>query len=172
MRRGGGLARLQGVVQAAPADDFADAVLAGLSKPQKAISSQFLYDARGSALFEEITALPEYYPTRTETAILSRYAGEMVDGLGADSVLVEFGSGSSVKTELLLSQLQPGVVYVPVDVSESGRSHRPANRRLLSWIHHRKLRPHGGRSVASFVWAWAPRCQPVHHRRGPQEGTA
>ena len=119
MRRGGGLARLQGVVQAAPADDFADAVLAGLSKPQKAISSQFLYDARGSALFEEITALPEYYPTRTETAILSRYAGEMVDGLGADSVLVEFGSGSSVKTELLLSQLQPGVVYVPVDVSES-----------------------------------------------------
>ncbi|AHB48322.1 methyltransferase [Hyphomicrobium nitrativorans NL23] len=119
MRRGGVQTRHQGAVHAAPADDFADAVLAGLSKPQKAISSQFLYDARGSALFEEITGLPEYYPTRTETAILSAYAAEMVDGLGADGVLVEFGSGSSVKTEFLLSQLRPGVVYVPVDVSES-----------------------------------------------------
>lgn len=119
MRRGGMSARKLGAVHAVPVDDFADAVLAGLSKPQKAISSQFLYDARGSALFEEITRLPEYYPTRTETAILSACAAEMVEGLGADGVLVEFGSGSSVKTELLLSQLTPHVIYVPVDVSES-----------------------------------------------------
>lgn len=124
MRRGGLLARSQGFVHAAPVCDFADAVLAGLSKPQKAIPSQFLYDARGSELFEEITTLSEYYPTRTETAILAAHAAEMVNGpgpkgLGADGVLVEFGSGSSVKTELLLSQVGPGVVYVPLDVSES-----------------------------------------------------
>ena len=119
MRRGGMLARSQGFVHAAPVCDFADAVLAGLSKPQKAIPSQFLYDARGSELFEEITSLSEYYPTRTETAILASHAAEMVKGLGPDGVLVEFGSGSSVKTELLLSQVGPGVVYVPLDVSES-----------------------------------------------------
>ena len=118
MRRGGMLARQQGATPT-PDTEFADAVIAGLSKPQKAISSRFLYDARGSALFEEITTLPEYYPTRTETAILAAHAAEMVDGLKTRDVLVEFGSGSSVKTELLLSRSPAGVVYVPVDVSES-----------------------------------------------------
>lgn len=118
MRRGGVLARHQGG-SGTPDTDFADAVLAGLSKPQKAISSRFLYDARGSELFEEITTLPEYYPTRTETAILAAHAAEMVEGFGASDVLVEFGSGSSVKTELLLARLPSGAVYVPVDVSES-----------------------------------------------------
>lgn len=100
-------------------DGFAHAVTAGLSKSRKAIPSRFLYDARGSALFEEITTLAEYYPTRTETAILSAHAAEMVAGLGESGVLVEFGSGSSVKTELLLSHAPPGIVYVPVDVSEA-----------------------------------------------------
>lgn len=99
--------------------DFAEAVLGGLSRRQKAIPSRFLYDARGSALFEEITRLPEYYQTRTELGILAASAAEMVEGLGEDGVLVEFGSGSSVKTELLLQQAAPGLTYVPVDVSRS-----------------------------------------------------
>ena len=86
-------------------DDFATAVLDGLSRPQKTLPCRFFYDARGSELFEEITRLPEYYPTRTETAILKAHAAEMADGVPDGGVLVEFGSGSSRKTEILLSKL-------------------------------------------------------------------
>jgi len=98
---------------------FAAAVFAGLSKPRKSIPPHFFYDAAGSALFEEITLLPEYYPTRTETEILARHASEMIDGLPGNGVLVEFGSGSSLKTELLLAKAPQGIAYVPVDVSET-----------------------------------------------------
>lgn len=100
-------------------DGFADAVLSGLSAPAKSLPSRFLYDARGSALFEEITRLPEYYPTRTEMRILTEHAAAMMDGLGRDAVLVEFGSGSSLKTERLLAHAPPGTTYVPVDVSDA-----------------------------------------------------
>jgi dimethylhistidine N-methyltransferase len=100
-------------------DDFAAAVLDGLSHPLKSLPCRFFYDARGSELFEEITQLPEYYPTRTEAAILEAHAAEMADGLPAGSVLVEFGSGSSLKTEILLRQLPHLGAYVCVDVSES-----------------------------------------------------
>lgn len=110
--------RAQGKV--APVDGgFAREVMRGLSRSQKSIPAQFLYDARGSALFEEITRLAEYYPTRTETRILSDFGAEMVEGLGPLAVLVEFGSGSSLKTELLLARMAPGTTYVPVDVSET-----------------------------------------------------
>ena len=77
----------------------------GLSRPQKTLPCRFFYDARGSELFEEITRLPEYYPTRTETAILQRMPREMIEGLPDGGVLIEFGSGSSLKTEILLRQL-------------------------------------------------------------------
>ena len=100
-------------------DDFAAAVLDGLSRPQKSLPCRFFYDARGSELFEEITQLPEYYPTRTEAAILEAHAAEMADGLPPGSVLVEFGSGSSLKTEILLRQLTQLGAYVCIDVSES-----------------------------------------------------
>jgi len=103
--------------EAAPA--FATAVLAGLSKRQKMLPCEFFYDARGSELFEAITALPEYYPTRTETAILTQYAPEIAAGTPPGAVLVEFGSGSSVKTEILLRALKGLSAYVPVDVSSS-----------------------------------------------------
>ena len=83
-------------------DEFASAVLGGLSRPQKTLPCRFFYDARGSELFEAITRLPEYYPTRTETAILKAHAAEMVEGLPEGGVLVEFGSGSSRKTEIVL----------------------------------------------------------------------
>ncbi len=101
------------------ADGFAQAVLSGLGAPRKTLPCQYLYDERGSALFERITDLPEYYPTRTETAILSSCVGAIVAGTPAGSVLVEFGSGSSRKTEILLAALDKLAAYVPVDVSTS-----------------------------------------------------
>jgi dimethylhistidine N-methyltransferase len=100
-------------------DDFAAAVLDGLSRPHKSLPCRFFYDAAGSALFEEITQLPEYYPTRTETAILEMHAAEMAEAVPAGGVLVEFGSGSSLKTEILLRHLPQLAAYVCVDVSES-----------------------------------------------------
>jgi dimethylhistidine N-methyltransferase len=80
---------------------------------------RFFYDARGSELFEQITSLPEYYPTRTEAGILTRYASDIARAVPANSVLVEFGAGSSLKTEILLDQVAGHVTYVPVDVSPS-----------------------------------------------------
>jgi dimethylhistidine N-methyltransferase len=103
----------------AEGDEFAVAVLEGLSRPHKSLPCRFFYDARGSELFEEITRLPEYYPTRTETAILDVHAGEMAEGVPAGGILVEFGSGSSRKTEILLRQLPRLGAYVCVDVSAS-----------------------------------------------------
>jgi dimethylhistidine N-methyltransferase len=109
-------------------DEFAIAVLDGLSRPQKTLPCRFFYDSRGSELFEEITRLPEYYPTRTETAILETHAAEMADGVPDGGVLVEFGSGSSIKTEILLGELPRLGAYIAVDVSESALS--GARRRL------------------------------------------
>ena len=91
-------------------------VLAGLAAPIPAIPARWLYDRRGSELFEEITRLPEYYPTRTETALLERHSGEIAARLGTGEAVVEFGSGSSAKTPILLRAIRPAA-YVPVDIS-------------------------------------------------------
>ena len=99
--------------------DFAHAVLSGLAQKRKSIPCRFFYDAEGSALFEEITELPEYYPTRTETALLELHAGDIATHAGPGRVLVEFGSGSSRKTRLLLDALRDLAAYVPIDVSRS-----------------------------------------------------
>ena len=88
-------------------------VLAGLHGEPKRLPCKLLYDARGSALFERITQLPEYYCTRVELAILRLYAGEMARCLGAERLLVELGSGSSRKTRLLLARLVRPIAYVP-----------------------------------------------------------
>lgn len=93
----------------------ADAI-AGLWATPPSLPTKWLYDERGSKLYDEITALPEYYPARRETAILRRYAAEIVGTAGVP-VLVELGSGTSAKTRLLLDALAPGAAYVPVDVS-------------------------------------------------------
>ena len=91
-------------------------VLAGLAEPIPAIPARWLYDRRGSELFDAITKLPSYYPTRTETALLTRIMPE-IDALSADNcVVVELGSGSSTKTPLLLRGIEPEA-YVPVDIS-------------------------------------------------------
>lgn len=111
---------LETSVVAEPADlDFARALLAGLRAPEKSIPCRFLYDKRGSELFEKITELREYYPTRTETAILEACAGEIRDATPAGSLLVEFGSGSSTKTEILLKALDRIAGYVAVEISPS-----------------------------------------------------
>jgi L-histidine Nalpha-methyltransferase len=91
-------------------------VIAGLQRRDKAIAPKFLYDERGSELFEQITTLPEYYLTRTELAILQRGAGEMAQAIGTGATLIEFGSGSSGKVRWLLEPLKP-VAYLPVDIS-------------------------------------------------------
>lgn len=91
-------------------------VLTGLSQRQKAIPARWFYDERGSQLFEEITRLPEYYPTRAETEILSTRGAEFAALTGPGRAVVEFGSGSSVKTPHLLAAIAPGA-YVPIDIS-------------------------------------------------------
>lgn len=91
-------------------------VLRGLSVRPRAIPARWLYDRRGSALFDAITALPEYYPTRTERSILSSAIKEIAVLTGPGRAIVEFGSGSSAKTPILLSEVNP-VAYVPIDIS-------------------------------------------------------
>ena len=95
---------------------FRDDVLAGLSAPIPAIPARWLYDRRGSELFDEITRLPSYYPTRTETAIFHSIMLEVAAHVPKASVVVEFGAGSQTKTPILLEAVQPAA-YVPVDIS-------------------------------------------------------
>lgn len=98
---------------------IAEAALAGLSGRPKGLSPKWFYDARGSDLFEEITRLPEYYPTRTERAILETRLEEIAAHVPPGAVLVELGSGASVKTRLLLDGLPHLSGYVPIDISET-----------------------------------------------------
>lgn len=95
---------------------FKHDVLNGLGEPQKAIPARWFYDERGSQLFEDITRLPEYYPTRAEKEILRTHGGDFRRCIGAGRAVVEFGSGSSAKTPLLLKAIDPAA-YVPIDIS-------------------------------------------------------
>ena len=124
---------------AAADEEFASAVIDGLSRPQKTLPCRFFYDARGSQLFEEITRLPEYYPTRTESNILAANAAEIAAGVPDRGVLVEFGSGSSRKTEILLEQLAHITAYIPIDVSTSALEE--ARRRLAARFPRLEVRP-------------------------------
>lgn len=110
-------------------------VLAGLRRTPKRLSPAYLYDRRGSELFEAICALPEYYLTRTEAGILARHAAEMAVCVGERALLLEPGSGSSCKTRLLLDALPDLAAYVPVDISrgrllEAARALQAAYPRL------------------------------------------
>ncbi len=93
-------------------------VLAGLANRPKTIPSRWLYDDRGSILFEEITGLEEYYPTRTEQAILTGHLAEIADFMGTNVPVVEYGAGSALKTELVLGAVSPAE-YLPIDISEN-----------------------------------------------------
>ncbi|TXM70083.1 L-histidine N(alpha)-methyltransferase [Methylobacterium sp. WL120] len=94
-------------------------VLAGFVEPQKTLPAKYFYDAAGSDLFEQITVLPEYYPTRTELGILDARGAEISADLPRGAALVEFGSGSTVKVRRLLRHMSDLAAYVPVDVSET-----------------------------------------------------
>jgi L-histidine Nalpha-methyltransferase len=93
-------------------------LLAGLDQEQKSISPKYFYDERGSQLFDKITGLPEYYLTGTEIGIMLGNIDEIVELIGEQASLIEFGSGSSLKTRVLLEHLKNLAVYVPVDISE------------------------------------------------------
>jgi dimethylhistidine N-methyltransferase len=97
--------------------EFRNDVWAGLSRSPKQLSCKYFYDKRGSELFDRICLLDEYYLTRAELAITERYAGAIGEQVGDGVMLVEFGSGSSVKTRYLLDALPRAAAYVPVDIS-------------------------------------------------------
>lgn len=96
---------------------FRAELVAGLSRPVKSVSPKWFYDAAGSDLFEDITRLPEYYPTRQEAALLREMAPDLTRSFGDDAVLVEFGSGASEKTRILLDAAPTLGAYVPIDIS-------------------------------------------------------
>ena len=109
-------------------ESFLAAVLDGLSRPRKSIPCRFLYDERGSRLFEQICEQPEYYPTRTECAILRQAAPYIAALVGSDAQLIELGSGAGWKVRLLLDALVAPSAYIAVDIS---REHlRSATRRI------------------------------------------
>jgi len=110
---------------------FRDAVLQGLSRTPKRLSPKFFYDAEGSRLFDAITELDEYYPTRTEIGLLRTNGGDIASWLGGEQSLVELGSGSDVKIRVLLDAVQPAA-YVPVDIS---RSHLYRSAAAIAWDH-------------------------------------
>jgi L-histidine N-alpha-methyltransferase len=97
--------------------DDLEEIVAGLSQPRKSISSKYFYDEAGSKLFEDITRLPEYYLTNTELAIMEACVEEIAGLAGPQASLIEFGSGSSMKTRLMLRHLHSPAAYVPVDIS-------------------------------------------------------
>lgn len=103
--------------RAAPLSDFARELYAGLNQEVRSISPKFFYDVAGSALFDRICELPEYYPTRTELRILTECAPEIAAQIGPDAEIVEFGAGSLTKVRLLLDALDAPKRYVPIDIS-------------------------------------------------------
>jgi len=112
--------------------DFLAEVVQGLQQPQKRIPPKFFYDAEGSRLFDQICVLDEYYPTRTEVALLQRHGGEIADLAGAGADLIEFGSGSNIKAGVVLAALERPRCYVPIDIS---REHLLASSRELAAAH-------------------------------------
>src|SRR5438132_14345852 len=98
------------------AQGLSEDVLAGLALPQKAIPPKYFYDERGCRLFEAICELPEYYPTRTEMAIMRSHIADMAQFAGPGAQLIEFGSGAGIKTRILIEAMQPPL-YVPIEIA-------------------------------------------------------
>lgn len=110
-------------MQPATADDARQTAMrevsASLRETPKRLPSKYLYDARGSRLFDEITRLPEYYPTRTELGILRAHAKEIAGALGPRCILIEPGAGTAEKAAILLEAMDDPAAFVPVEISES-----------------------------------------------------
>lgn len=124
-------------------------VLRGLSATPKTLPSKYFYDEAGSALFEEITELEAYYPTRTERGIMESHIRDMAEAIGGDSVLIEYGSGSSDKTRLLLDALPELTAYIPIDIS--AKHLRATVRRLRIAYPHLKIQPVAADYTRPFV---------------------
>jgi L-histidine N-alpha-methyltransferase len=121
--------------EAAASESFAEHVVHGLSDSPKWLSAKYFYDAAGSDLFEQITELPEYYPTRTELSILHKYASEMAGYVPLSAALVEFGTGSTKKARILIEATPQLAFYVPVDISAEFLAREAAAvRRDIPWI--------------------------------------
>jgi dimethylhistidine N-methyltransferase len=131
--------------------DFPDMLLAGLSAEPKRIASKYFYDAAGASLFQQICALPEYYLTRTELALLRRHAREFARLIGKDAEIVEFGAGSAEKIGILLQSLENPGAYVPVEISSD--SMRALVERIRADHPHIDVRP----LLADFTAALSPR---------------
>ena len=162
MRSGVRLARditAQRAAQGDLAAGFAADVVQGLSAHQKSLSPKYFYDATGSALFEAICLLEEYYPTRTEAALLGQIAGDLAADMPADTVLVEFGSGASDKTRLLLDAAPQITAYVPIDISEDAL--RAATLRLNAACPQVSVTPIVGDFTAQFQLPSAFRGRPI-----------
>lgn len=99
--------------------NFKISILSGLNKTQKSISSEWFYDSVGSSIFDVITKLPEYYPTRTEMEVFQRYITDITEKMGTHVDLVEYGSGSSEKTRFLLDNHSGIKRYIPIEISQS-----------------------------------------------------
>ena len=111
------MAKKPNTIPANTADALAADVLEGFKKAPKELSPVWFYDELGSVLFDNICELPEYYITRTELQIMHGHASEMAQAIGPEAALIEFGSGTSLKTRLLLDRVEHPVAYVPVDIS-------------------------------------------------------
>jgi dimethylhistidine N-methyltransferase len=134
-------------------------VLDGLQSPRKSLPCKYFYDRRGSDLFDQICDLPEYYPTRTEEGILQEHAADIAQRLGGERcTLIEYGSGSSRKTRILLDNL-PGIIYVPIDISRHYLD-RSANR-LKQAYPDLTIHPIRADYTRSFPAPQAPGRQPV-----------
>ncbi len=110
---------MQQVEVTASADRFLEDVLDGLRSTPKRLHCKYFYDATGSRLFEQICELPEYYLTRAELEIMNHSVEEMSNWMGPEIRLIEFGSGNSLKTRILLDALEEPSIYIPVDISRS-----------------------------------------------------
>ncbi|MFL6932286.1 MAG: L-histidine N(alpha)-methyltransferase, partial [Xanthobacteraceae bacterium] len=118
------LARVAPLVEPSKATAaFAADVLAGLQAERKTLPAKYFYDSAGSRLFERISQLPEYYPTRTELGILREHAADMAGRLPDQAALVEFGSGASTKASILLGAAPQLAAYIPVDISSEVLHH-------------------------------------------------
>lgn len=147
----------------APADCFRADVLNGLAGSEKTIPCKYFYDAIGSRLFERICAQPEYYPTRTELAIMRRHGQEMAAACGPQCLLIEYGSGSGDKSRLLLERLNAPAGYVPIDVARETLLH--SARTLARSFAHLEVLPVCADFTHSLELpapARTPRCRVVY----------
>jgi len=138
-RRSSPLGETRFSVSLVPAESFREDVIAGLSLPQKALPPKYFYDARGSRLFEAICRLKEYYPTRSEFALMRGRIGEIARFARQGSALIEYGSGDSRKSHLLIEALRPSA-YAPVDISADALQQASARlRRRFPWLEIRAV---------------------------------